>query len=70
MARIQVGGTETSVAEEMSEVLALVVQSKDGIRNTSGTILAPPGWVKLTAADSGDGLYVQAEHIGYVREDD
>jgi hypothetical protein len=70
MARILVGGTETSVAEEMSEVLALVVQSKDGIRNSSGTILAPAGWLKLTAADSGDGLYVQAEHIGYVREDD
>jgi|HubBroStandDraft_1064217.scaffolds.fasta_scaffold1676309_1 hypothetical protein len=70
MARILVGGTETSVAEEMSDVLALVVQSKDGIRNTSGTILAPSGWLKLTAADSGDQMYVQAEHIGYVREDD
>jgi hypothetical protein len=70
MARILLGGTETSVSEEVGEVLALVVQSKDGIRNTSGTILAPPGWVKLTAADTGDRIYVHAEHIALVREDD
>ena len=70
MARIHLGGTETTVSEEVGEVLARVVAARDGIRNTSGTILAPPGWVALTAADTGDPLYVQVEHLAYVREDD
>lgn len=70
MARILLSGTETSVSEEVDEVLGRIVAAKDGIRNATGTILAPPGWVLLTATDTGDPLYVQTEHIGYVREDD
>ena len=70
MARILLGGTETTVAEEVAEVLGRIVAAKDGIRNSGGAILAPPGWAVLTAADTGDELYVQTEHIAYVREDD
>ncbi|HTU77697.1 MAG TPA: hypothetical protein VMF09_02940 [Solirubrobacteraceae bacterium] len=69
MARILLSGRETSVSEGVEEVLARIVASKDGIRNSSGNILAPPGWVTLTAGESGEQLYVQTEHIGYVRED-
>ncbi|HYB24307.1 MAG TPA: hypothetical protein VED41_10945 [Solirubrobacteraceae bacterium] len=69
MALILLGETETAVAEELDDVLALIVAAKDGIRNSSGNILAPPGWVLLTASDTGERIYVQAERIGYVRED-
>ena len=69
MARILLGGRETSVAEEVDDVLARIVASKDGIRNPGGIILAPPGWLALTAADTDDPIFVQTEHIGYVRED-
>jgi hypothetical protein len=69
MARILLGGRETSVSEEVDDVLARIVASKDGIRNPGGIILAPTGWLRLTAADSGEHMFVQTEHIGYVRED-
>lgn len=69
MARILLGGVETGVSEELDEVLGRIVAAKDGIRSASGTILAPPGWVALTSADTGDRLYVQIEHVEYVRED-
>lgn len=69
MAHILLGGRETGVSEEVDEVLRLIVSSRDGIRNTAGNILAPPGWVLLTSADTGDRLYVQADRIEYVRED-
>jgi hypothetical protein len=69
MARVLVGETEASVSEELDEVLARVVASKDGIRTSSGKITAPPGWLILTASDTGDPLYVQTAHIGYIRED-
>lgn len=68
MARILLGGKETSVAEDVDEVLGRIVASKDGIRQANGIILAPPGWVPLTT-DAGDDIYVSTEQIGYIRED-
>jgi hypothetical protein len=69
MARILLGGCETSVFERADEVLSRIVASRDGIRNRNDTLVAPPGWVLLTAGDTGDDLYVPTDHIAYVRED-
>jgi hypothetical protein len=69
MARILLDGLETSVFEGADEVLSRIVASRDGIRNGNGAIVAPAGWVLLTAGDTGDDLYVPTDHIAYVRED-
>ncbi|HXN38108.1 MAG TPA: hypothetical protein VN892_08720 [Solirubrobacteraceae bacterium] len=68
MARILLGGRETSVSEGVDEVLNRIVKSKDGIRHGNGIIVAPPGWVMLTT-DAGDDIYIPTEQIGYIRED-
>jgi hypothetical protein len=69
MARILLDGTEVDVAEDVEDTLGRIVNSRDGLRLGSGTIVAPPGWVTLTAADTGDALYVQVARIDCVRED-
>jgi hypothetical protein len=69
MARILVDEREIEVSEEVEDILTRVVNSRDGLRLASGTIVAPPGWVVLSAQDTGDAIYVQVAHIGYVRED-
>jgi hypothetical protein len=68
MARILLGGRETSVSEGVDEVLNRIVKSRDGIRQGNGIIVAPPGWVMLTT-DAGDDIYIPTEQIGYIRED-
>jgi hypothetical protein len=68
MARILLGGRETSVSEAVDEVLSRIVASRDGIRHGNGVIVAPPGWVMLTT-DAGDDIYIPTDQIGYIRED-
>jgi len=43
MARILLGGRETSVFEGADEVLSRIVASRDGIRNRRDALVAPPG---------------------------
>jgi hypothetical protein len=69
MARIFIDETEIEVAEDVEEVLSRVVNAKDGLRRGSGAIIAPPGWVTLTASGVGEEIYVQVARIAYVRED-
>jgi hypothetical protein len=69
MARILLDETEIEVAEDAEEVLTRIVNARDGLRRGSGAIIAPPGWVTLTASVGGEELYVQVARIAYVRED-
>jgi hypothetical protein len=69
MARILLDGTEINVGESLEEVLARLVNSKDGMRAGNGQITAPPGWITLTELGTGEELFVQAVRLGYVRED-
>jgi hypothetical protein len=68
MARILLGETEIEVVEDVEEALSRIVNARDGLRRSNGAIVAPPGWVTLTAADTSE-IYVQVARIGYVRED-
>jgi hypothetical protein len=68
MARILLGETEIEVSEDVEETLNRIVNARDGLRRGSGAIVAPPGWVILTAADSSE-IYVQVARVAYVRED-
>jgi hypothetical protein len=68
MARILLDEGEIDVAENVEETLSRIVNARDGLRRGNGSIVAPSGWVILTAADGGD-IYVQVARIGYVRED-
>jgi hypothetical protein len=69
MARILLDQTEVDVSEDVDDVLNRIVNSRDGLRHGSGKILAPAGWVILTASGTGDSIFVQVARIGYVRED-
>jgi len=69
VARILLDETEIEVAEDVEDVLNRIVNSKDGLRRGSGAILAPPGWLIVTASGTGDEIYVQVARIGCVRED-
>jgi hypothetical protein len=69
MARILLDETEIEVSEDVEEILSRIVNSRDGLRRGSGAIVAPPGWVILTASGTGDEIYLQVAHIAYVRED-
>jgi hypothetical protein len=68
MARMLLGDTEIEVSEDVEETLNRIVNARDGLRRGSGAIVAPPGWVILTAADMSE-IYVQVARIGYVREE-
>ena len=68
MARILLDQTEIDVVEGAEETLNRIVNSRDGLRRGSGAIVAPTGWVLLTAPDTSE-LYVQVARIAYVRED-
>jgi len=68
MARILLGEVEIEVTEDVEEALSRIVNARDGLRRSNGVIVAPPGWVILTAADTSE-IYVQVARIGYVRED-
>ncbi len=69
MARILLDETEIEVAEDVEDVLGRIVNARDGLRRGSGAIIAPPGWVTLTASGTGEEMYVQVARIAYVRED-
>ncbi len=68
MARILIDATEVEVSEDVHEMLSRIVNSRDGLRRGSGTIIAPPGWVLATGLDSGE-MYLQVARIAYVRDD-
>jgi hypothetical protein len=68
VARILLDETEIEVAEDVEEALNRIVNSRDGLRRGNGAIVAPAGWVILTAPDSSE-IYLQVARIGYVRED-
>ncbi|MGD1057387.1 MAG: hypothetical protein ABR992_08235 [Solirubrobacteraceae bacterium] len=68
MARILLDEAEIDVAEDVEETLKRIVDARDGLRRGNGAIVAPPGWVILTATDGSD-IYVQVARIAYVRED-
>jgi hypothetical protein len=69
MARIVLDETEIEVAEDVEEILNRIVNSRDGLRRGSGAIVAPPGWVVMTASGGSEEIYVQVARIAYVRED-
>jgi hypothetical protein len=69
MARIVLDETDIEVAEDVEDILNRIVNSRDGLRRGSGAIVAPPGWVVVTAAGGGDEIYLQVARIAYVRED-
>jgi hypothetical protein len=69
MARILLDETEIEVAEEVDEVLGKIVNAKDGLRRGNGAIIAPPGWLLVSAAGTGEEIYLQVARIAYVRED-
>jgi hypothetical protein len=69
MARIQLGESDIEVAEEVEEILRAIVSAKDGLRHSSGKILAPPGWIRLTESGLGETIYIQVSRIGFVRAD-
>jgi hypothetical protein len=69
MARILLDDTEIEVSEDVEDVLTRIVNARDGLRRGSGAIIAPPGWVILTASEGNEELYVQVARIAYVRED-
>jgi hypothetical protein len=66
MARILLDEVEIDVVEDVEETLNRIVNARDGLRRGSGAIVAPPGWVVLTA-DDGSDVYVQVARIAYVR---
>lgn len=69
MARVLLGNTEVDVLEDVDEILTRIVNSRDGLRLGNGAIIAPSGWVTLTAVDSDAPMYVQVARVGYVRAD-
>ena len=68
VARILLDEVELEVSEDSEEILARIVNARDGLRHGSGRIVAPPGWVVLSAADTGEPVYVQVVNISYVHE--
>lgn len=67
MGRILLDEIELQVSEDAGDILARIVNARDGLRLGSGSIIAPPGWVVLTAID-GEPVYIQVANISYVRE--
>jgi hypothetical protein len=67
VARILLNDLEVEVAEEPDEVLARIVNARDGLRLGSGAIVAPPGWVSLTDPLTDESIYVQVARISFVR---
>jgi hypothetical protein len=67
--RILIDSTELKVSEDVDGILEHIVRSKDGVRLGSGVVIAPAGWVALTAPGTGDPIYVQVARTGYVRKD-
>jgi hypothetical protein len=68
MAIVEVSRSEISVSESVEQILGRITNAKDGIRTSAGTIVAPPGWVLLSADGSEEPVYVQVSRIGYVAE--
>ena len=68
MAHILIDSTDLEVSEDVEGILTRIVNSKDGLRLGSGAIVAPAGWIVLTAADRGDPVYLQVARVGYVHD--
>jgi hypothetical protein len=69
MARIVLDGRDINVTEDVEEVLARIVASRDGIRKGNGTITAPAGWMTLTESSSDEEIYIQVDRLTFLRED-
>jgi hypothetical protein len=67
MPRILLDATEIDVYEDVEEVLNRIVNSRDGLRLGNGAIVAPAGWVSLTALGTDEPM--QVARIGYVHGD-
>ncbi len=67
MARVLFDDTEIEVAQDIGEILARIVNARDGLRDGSGAIIAPGGWVGLTDPITDEPIYVQVAKIGFVR---
>jgi len=67
LVRVLLDEVELQVSEDIGEVLARIVNARDGLRHGSGSIIAPPGWVVLTGDDGGP-VYLQVANISYVRD--
>jgi hypothetical protein len=67
VARVLLNNTELEVTEDTDEILARIVKARDGLRRGSGTIIAPPGWIRLTDPLSDDPVYVQVAKVSFVR---
>jgi hypothetical protein len=67
VARVLLNNTELEVTEDTDEILARIVKARDGLRHGSGTIIAPPGWIRLTDPLSDDPVYVQVAKVSFVR---
>jgi hypothetical protein len=62
-----VGDSEIDVSEQVDEVLMAMQAAKDGVRSANGKIVVPPGWLVLTASDSGEPVFIQISRVGYLR---
>jgi hypothetical protein len=69
MGRILIDSKELEVSEDLETILAHIASSKDGVRLGSGVIVAPKGWIVLTAPETGEPIYVQVARIAYVRKE-
>ena len=67
MARILLDGLEVEAAEDADEILARIVTARDGLRLGSGAIIAPSGWVSVTAPLTDDPIFIQVSRVGFVR---
>lgn len=68
MARLLVDGTEVEVGEDVEDVLNRIVSARDGVRRGNGAIVAPPGWMLLSAPGIDEPIFIQVARIGCVRD--
>ena len=68
MALIQIDGTEIDIEEDIEVALGRLAAAHDGIRRSDGSIVAPAGWMTVTDAVTGDEIFVQANRVGYLRD--
>ena len=67
MARVLLDDPEMEVAEDTDEILARMVNARDGLRIGNGSIIAPSGWVSVTDPITDEPIYVQVSRVGFVR---
>jgi|HubBroStandDraft_6_1064221.scaffolds.fasta_scaffold606782_2 hypothetical protein len=68
MARILLEATEIEVVEDVAHVLGKIVNARDGVREDGDRIVAPAGWIVVSALGTGTQLYLQVARISCVSE--